>query len=86
MANLDRILKHYSKMAKMGRPLQGHYALGVADTLGRIKEVRDELQKDLDDLWKNRQGSPPQAKVAMTVLRAIINRINSIEDPQGDGT
>lgn len=83
MSNIDRILKHYTKVVRASKsPLETHYAMGVVDAMKQVKTIREELQADLSSLWKNRLGSPPQAKGTMSVLRAIISRLDSIDDPQ----
>lgn len=54
MTKLDRLIKHYKKIAKTGTPLQAHYALGVCDALAAVKELADEWRADMKRYWPDR--------------------------------
>jgi hypothetical protein len=83
VTNLERILKHYRKQAHNSETASA-YALGVVAMAEKLKAIRDEWQRDLSDLWRTRQGAPPQAKATMSVLRAVIRSLDNIDDPQHD--
>lgn len=85
MSNLERLIKHYMKQAKVDKasPASG-YALGVAHTLEIVKELRDGLKDEADELWETRKDSeaPEERKRSVKLIRAIIERIDGIDDPQ----
>ena len=71
---IDKIIEKYSKEAD-------GFADGVLAMARQLKGIRDEIQADVDMLWRIRRGSPPSAKVTLSVLKSILKRIDMIDGP-----
>lgn len=86
MTHLDCMIKHYTKEAKKknAAPSAAGYATGVVHTLGVIKELRDTLEYEADELWETRESStaPEERERSVELIRAIIERIDEMDDPQ----
>jgi hypothetical protein len=67
-------------------PTASAHALGVIAAMQQVKEVRDRLQTDLSDLWRNRQGCHPATKSTMSTLRHVIGLLDGIEIEETGGS
>lgn len=86
MTHLECMIKHYTKEAKRSGAAvsAAAYASGVVHTLSVVKEIRDALEEEADELWETRDSSsaPEERERSVELIRAIIERFDEMDDPQ----
>lgn len=82
-SNIDKILKHYWKIAGTSNsPTASAYALGIADATKHLKTIRDKLHEEWSKLWSERKDLTPAAQGRLVALKQVLELLDDIKDPQ----
>ena len=79
--HLDRMISHYTRIAKGDNREQMHYALGVLDVLIPLRAIHEEMTTDMREQWRLRIGTGGEQGPLMISRRTTkvwADRINSI--------
>lgn len=87
-AYLDKLIDHYSKIAREQGGNAAHYAEGVRDALLAVRKIRDAQRHEQALLWRNRQGADEGGSIRTLhrMYRMFGNELDLIDDPGTIGT
>jgi hypothetical protein len=85
---LDKLIEHYSRIAREQGGNPAHYAAGVRDALLAVRKVRDEHRGEQTALWRQRQGQGENdpLRVLHRMHKMFADDLDRIEDPATIGT